>query len=311
MALPKIILIVGPTAVGKSDVAHALARQIDGEIVSCDSMQVYREFDIINNKPPLAARREVPYHLVDVISVREEFDVARFNALALEVIKGIHAKGGIPVVVGGSGMYMQILLDGIFEGGAKDETLRQELKVQAQRCGNEFLYDKLKAEDPEAAVRIHSNDLRRIIRALEVCRAGGGPISKLRQNRNGLWGRYDITAVALRMDTEELYGRINRRVDEMFRQGALDEVRKLSGVPLSLTAGRIIGVREIHGFWEGAYDEDRARELMKLNTRRLAKRQMTWFRKEKRLDWITVKKDDRLEDIVKAVRRLISSKDEK
>jgi tRNA dimethylallyltransferase len=301
MPLHKIIFIIGPTAVGKSDVALALARQIKGEIISCDSMQVYREVDIVNNKPSLEARREVPHHLVDIISVREEFDVARFNALALEAIEGIHAKGGIPIVAGGSGMYMQVLLDGIFEGCVKDEPLRRELKAQAQRCGNEFLYDKLKIADPEAAAGIHPHDLRRIIRALEVCRTADGQISKLRKNRNGLWGRYDITAIALGMDREELYGRINRRVEEMFQQGVVEEIRKLAGVPLSLTAGRIIGVREIQGYCQGAYDEARARELMKLNTRRLAKRQMTWFRKEKRLRWITVKKDDTVEDVVSAV----------
>ena len=302
----KIIFIVGPTAVGKSDAAHVLARQIQGEIVSCDSMQVYREINIITNKPSLKARREVPHHLVDIISVREEFDVARFNTLALAAIEAVHAKGAVPIVVGGSGMYMQILLDGIFEGGAKDELLREELKAQAQTYGSGFLYGKLKIADPEAAAGIHPNDLRRIIRALEVCHAGEGPISKRRQDRSGLWGRYDITAVALRMDREALYDRINRRVEAMFQQGVVAEIRKLAGVPLSLTAGRIIGVREIQGYCEGAYDEARAKELMKLNTRRFAKRQMTWFLKEKRLNWITVKKDDTVEDVVREIQRLLA-----
>ena len=302
----KIIFIVGPTAVGKSDAAHVLARQIQGEIVSCDSMQVYREINIITNKPSLKARREVPHHLVDIISVREEFDVARFNTLALAAIEAVHAKGAVPIVVGGSGMYMQILLDGIFEGGAKDELLREELKAQAQTYGSGFLYGKLKIADPEAAAGIHPNDLRRIIRALEGCHAGEGPISKRRQDRSGLWGRYDITAVALRMDREALYDRINRRVEAMFQQGVVAEIRKLAGVPLSLTAGRIIGVREIQGYCEGAYDEARAKELMKLNTRRFAKRQMTWFLKEKRLNWITVKKDDTVEDVVREIQRLLA-----
>lgn len=297
----KIIFIVGPTAVGKSDAAFALARRIKGEIISCDSMQVYREVDIVNNKPSLEARREVMHHLIDIISVREEFDVARFSAMAIEAVEGIHAKGGIPIVAGGSGMYTHVLLDGIFEGCVKDDPLRRELNAEAQRCGNEFLYDQLKTEDPEAAAGIHPHDLRRIIRALEVCRTTDGQISNLRKNRNGLWGKYDITAIALRMDREELYGRINRRVDEMFRQGAVEEIRKLDGIPLSLTAGRIIGVREIRGYCQGAYDEARARELMKRNTRRLAKRQMTWFRKEQRLRWITVEKDDTVEDVVSAV----------
>ena len=203
-------------------------------------------------------------------------------------------------------MYMQVLLDGIFEGGAKDELLREELKAQAQTYGSGFLYGKLKIADPEAAAGIHPNDLRRIIRALEVCGKADRPISRLRQNRRGLWGRYDITAVALTMEREALYERINRRVEAMFQQGVVAEIRKLAGVPLSLTAGRIIGVREIQGYCEGAYDEAHAKELMKLNTRRLAKRQMTWFRKEKRLNWITVKKDDTVEDVVREIQRLLA-----
>src|SRR3989338_5301889 len=163
MDAKKIIFIVGPTAVGKSDIACAVAQEIRGEIVSCDSMQIYKEIAIASNKPSPGMLRAVPHHLVDILTVEEEFDVARFNALALEAVRDIHGRGGVPLVVGGSGLYMQVLLDGIFKGGVKNEALRHDLKGQARQYGNGFLYDKLKAADPAAAARIHPNDARREI----------------------------------------------------------------------------------------------------------------------------------------------------
>lgn len=297
MSFRKIIFIVGPTAVGKTEAACRLAQRIQGEIVSCDSMQVYRELRIVTNKPSASPLEAVAHHLIDVISVREEFDVARFNGLALEAIKNIHARGHVPLVVGGSGLYMQILLDGIFGAAPKNENARQQLKAQAQQYGTPYLYEQLKQSDPPAAAKIHPNDERRIVRALEVYATRRQPISTLHKNREGLWGKYDIEAVALDMDRDALYRRINRRVDDMFARGAVEEIRNLQGMALSQTAERLIGVREIRGYLDGAYDETHAREWMKLNTRRLAKRQLTWFRKEKRLQWMTVHEQDTAEDI--------------
>lgn len=293
----KIIFIVGPTAVGKSEVACSLARRINGEIVSCDSMQVYKELRVVTNKPARETLRALPHHLVDCISVREEFDVARFNTLALEAIRAIHARRHVPVVTGGSGLYVQILLDGIFPAAPKDEDIRNELKSQAQRHGNEYLYNELQKVDPPAASQIHPNDERRIIRALEVYKTSRQAISVLHKNRRGLWGRYAIEAFAVSMDRAVLYRRINQRVDDMFARGAVEEIKSLGDIPLSPAAGRLIGLREIRGFLNGLYDEHHARELMKLNTRRFAKRQLTWFRKEKRLKWITVQENDTVEEI--------------
>ncbi len=297
MNFPQIIFIVGPTAVGKSEVAYFLAKRINGEIVSCDSMQVYKELRVVTSKPSASLLKAVPHHLVDCVSVGEEFDVARFNTLALEAIRAIHARGHVPIVVGGSGLYMQILLDGIFPAAPKNEDIREELKKQAERHGSEYLYKKLQKVDPQAALKIHPNDVRRIIRALEVYQTRREPISGLRKKRRGLWGNGDIRIFALTMDRDVLYKRIDRRVDEMFAHGAVAEVKSLGDFPLSLTAERLIGLREIRGFLDGSYDETHARELMKLNTRRFAKRQLTWFRKEKRLEWITVREDDTVKDI--------------
>ena len=293
----KIIFIVGPTAIGKSEIAYSLAKRIDGEIVSCDSMQVYKEVRVVTSKPSTRMLKAVAHHLVDCVSVGEEFDVARFNALALEAIRVIHARHHVPIIVGGSGLYMQILLDGIFPGTPKNEAIRAELKKQVERYGSEYLHKKLQKIDSQAALKIHPNDARRIIRALEVYKTRREPISSLRKKRRGLWGKYDIRAFALTMDRDILYRRINQRVDDMFAHGAVKEIEHLRDVPLSPMAERLIGLREIRGFLDGSYDETHARELMKLNTRRFAKRQLTWFRKEKRLEWITVQENDTVKDI--------------
>ncbi|MBI5416245.1 MAG: tRNA (adenosine(37)-N6)-dimethylallyltransferase MiaA [Candidatus Omnitrophica bacterium] len=307
MNFQKIIFIVGPTAVGKSEVACALAGRLDGEIISCDSMQVYKELRIVTSKPPDQLLKAVRHHLIGVVSVREEFDVARFNALALEAVRDVRSRRRAAVITGGSGLYMQVLLDGIFAGAPKDETLRRRLKEEAQEYGTAYLHRQLQRSDPQAAARIHPNDERRVIRALEVCRTRRQPISSLRHDRRGLWGQHEIAAFALTMDREKLYRRIDRRVEAMFAGGAVAEVKSLSGVPLSPTAERLIGLREIRGYLDGAYDEARAKELMKLNTRRFAKRQLTWFRKEKRLQWITVGENDTVEDVADRLAKYLSS----
>jgi tRNA dimethylallyltransferase len=288
MNLKSIVFIVGPTAVGKSEVAFHLAQSIRGEIVSCDSTQVYKEIAIVNNKPPRDVLKTVTHHLVDVVSVEEEFHVARFNQLALAAVADIHSRDRIPLIVGGSGLYMEILLDGIFEGGGKDEALRGELKQQARQYGNQFLYDRLRKEDGDAAKKIHPNDVRRVVRALEVRVLEKAPISRLRRQREGIWGKYDIRLFVLNMERQDLYGRIDRRVEQMVESGLVEEIEKLKGVRWSLTAQKIIGVQEVMGFLNQEYDLMKAKELMKLNTRRLAKRQLTWFRRDGRLEWIMV-----------------------
>jgi tRNA dimethylallyltransferase len=288
-----IVFIVGPTAVGKSAVALALAERLKGEIISCDSMQIYKEIEIASSKPTLAQRKRVPHHLVDVASVTEEFDVAHFSKLVNEAVKVAHGREAMPIVVGGSGLYMQILLDGIFEGKGKNEDLRQELKRTAEAKGVAFLYKKLVKVDPSAAAKMHANDERRIIRALEVYESAKQPISTLQKNREGLWGKYAVRLFGLRQDREELYARINSRVDAMFGEGLVAEINKIKDLPLSLTAQHLIGVKEVLSYLKGETSIDMAKDQLKQNTRHLAKKQMTWFRKEKRIDWIDVTSDNR------------------
>lgn len=293
----KIIFIVGPTAVGKSDAAVCLAQHIQGEIVSCDSMQIYKEIDIASNKPSQDVLNKIPHHLVNILSVEEEYDVAQFNQCALDIINDIHGRNHIPIIVGGSGMYMHVLLDGIFEGGAKNGALRRDLKDQARQCGKQFIYDKLKERDPEAAGKIHPNDSRRVIRALEIYMTEKIAISQLQKNHKGLWGTYDICLFALNRERQELYRMIDARVEQMFQEGIIDEIKKLNGALWGKTAEKIIGIQEVRRFLRGQYNLKETKELIKLNTRHLAKRQLTWFRREKRLEWITIEVEDPPEKI--------------
>ena len=283
-----IIFIIGATAVGKSDVALKLAQKIHGEIISCDSMQIYKEINIASNKPDAADLKKVKHHLVGTISVTEEFDVAQFNKSVGACIQKIHNDGGIPIVVGGSGMYIQILLDGIFEGAPKNDELREQLRFQAKQYGNEYLYDKLKKIDHEAALKIHTNDLKRLIRALEVATIEKKPISQLKKNRAGLWGEYDIKIFVLNRNRAELYQKINERVDHMIARGLVDEIQALKDLPLSQTARYAIGIKEILSYLNGERELKTAVELMKQNTRRFAKQQLTWFRPDARFQWINI-----------------------
>jgi tRNA dimethylallyltransferase len=196
---------------------------------------------------------------------------------------------------------MQILLDGIFKGGVKNEALRRGLKEQANQQGNQFLYDKLKEADPQAASKIHPNDIRRVIRALEVFMGEKMPISQLREDRQGLWGKFDISLFALDRQRPELYDRINARVERMFERGIIDEIKRVEEDQWGKTAKMIIGVQEIQGFLRGEYDLEETKQKIKLNTRRLAKRQLTWFRQEKRLTWVTVGPEDTAESVARTM----------
>jgi len=296
MSAKHIVFIVGPTAVGKSDVALCLAEYIGGEIVSCDAMQIYKELRIANNKPSEGDLRRIPHWLIDIVSIEEEFDVARYNDLAVRAIEDIHTRGRIPIVTGGSGMYMQILLDGIFLGGQKNDALRKDLKEESRQYGNQALYDKLKMMDPQAAAKIHPNDIRRVVRALEICLTECKPMSQMQKEREGLWANYAIRLFALNRDRQILYEGIGARVEQMVANGLVEEIRGVRDARWSLTAGKIIGVQEILGYLRDEYDLESAKGQMKLNTRHLAKRQLTWFRKEKRLEWMDIAENETAEE---------------
>lgn len=284
----KIICIVGPTASGKTAVGVALARRIKGEIVSCDSMQVYTGVNIVVNKPSGQELAAVDHHLIGVIPLTQSFDVVQFERMARRCIDDIFSREHVPVITGGTGLYMKVLLDGIFASGRNNPEIRRVLLDELKREGSPALHKELARVDDEASQKIHPNDSRRVIRALEVYRATGKPISRLQKETQGLWNCCDVSIFGLKMERESLYNRINARVDQMFDAGLPDEIRALKNTVLSSTAKAVIGIAEAGKYLSGEWTLDQAKEEMKKNTRRLAKRQMTWFRAEKRLRWIDI-----------------------
>lgn len=282
--MPPIIFIVGATATGKTEVAYNLAKKINAEIISADSMLFYRQASIITSRPPEYMLKEIKHHFVGNVSVENSYSVFDYFTEAEGVIRNLFEKKTAQIVCGGSGLYIKALLDGIFKGAGEDAELRKELEAQAKEFGKEYLHKELKKVDPKTAEK--AKDLRRIIRALEVYRLTGIPLSEKKKEADGLWGKFPIKIFGLSFKREKLYERINKRVECMFDVGAVEEVKKLMRLKLSPTASKIIGIKEISGFLREEYNIEQAKELMKKNTRNFAKRQLTWFKADKRICWI-------------------------
>lgn len=302
----RLIFLVGPTAIGKTEISLELAKMLGCEIISCDSMQVYSGMDIGTSKPAKELRDAIPHHMIDIVKPSEEFSAAQFRELAINAIEDILAKGKVPLFVGGSGLYIKVLIDGIFKGPSSDRELRARLEAEADEFGVEILYKRLKEIDGETASKVHPNDLRRVLRALEVYEKAKAPISKLKNQTQGLSGRYDIKMFGLNMDRKVLYKRIDDRVEKMFSKGLVDEARYLTGQNLSLTASQALGYKEVFGFLRNEYGLDEAKRLIKRNTRRYAKRQLTWFRRDKRIEWIIVDENSEPEEIAKVIWKRLS-----
>jgi tRNA dimethylallyltransferase len=286
--LPRVGLIVGPTGAGKTAFAVALAARLGAEIVNADSRQLYRGMDLGTAKPDAAERAGVAHHLVDICDPDSPIDVAEFAALARAAIAEIAARGRPVLVVGGSGLYLRVLRGGIFAGPPAAPEYRAELGALAAEHGAAYLHSRLAAVDAEAARRVSANDLPRIVRALEVFALSGIPISEHQRRHRMAGGGYENLAVALTVARERLYERIDRRFDSMIAAGLVAEVRNLlaAGVPADGVIGQTIGYREIARYLAGATDLPTAIALAKRETRRLAKRQMTWFRREPDLVWL-------------------------
>ena len=284
----KVVFIVGPTGAVKTQIAINLAKKIDGEIICCDSMQIYKGLDILTGKPTAGQMSEVPHHLFSIKNLTENFSVAAYRKQALKKMKEIHGRGKIPIFVGGTGLYAQALLDGLFSSPQRDLRLRKKFQGQAAKYGARYLYEKLKKIDPQAANIINANDLRRIVRALEVYSVTGMTISQLKLNTSGgIYKRYPTCILCLYFKNRFLlYGRINQRVERMFSQGVVDEVKKAISIKLSMTASQALGIKHIKDFIKGKHGIERAKELLKLDTRRYAKRQLSWFRRDKRAKWV-------------------------
>jgi len=288
------IFLIGQTASGKTAVGLRLAELIGAEVISLDSMTLWREMDVGTAKPTPAERARVPHHLIDVVDPAEAFNVGQYVALASQAAREIIGRGRVPLFVGGTGLYLRMLITGIFEGPSADWELRDRLKRSAVERGSEYLHEQLRAVDPIAANRIHPNDVRRIVRALEVREKTGRPISELQREWTEAQAGQSPPIFGLRRSREDLYDRINRRVDEMMRAGFLDEVRRLAARPAGLgkEASQALGYKELLAHLRGEIPLDDAVELIKRNTRHFAKRQMTWFRSFPQIVWIDVAADD-------------------
>lgn len=284
----RLVFIIGPTAAGKTDIAISLAKKIRAEIISCDSMQLYKGMDIIAAKPSPKQLKSVKHHLISVIPPSEEHSAWQYRKAVLKIINQIISKDKIPLFVGGTGLYLSALLDGIFKSPPIKKGLRESLYKQAKKFGCLYMHERLKAVDPLAAGKIHPHDLKKTIRALEVFLSTNKPISQLQKNRRGLEGKFSYLLIGINMPRSLLYARINARVDRMFKQGLEGEVRRLLALKLSKTACVAIGIKELKGYLENSYGLKQAKDLIKRNTRHYAKRQLTWFKKDKRVQWINI-----------------------
>ena len=293
MTKPRVLAVTGCTATGKSALAMALAQGLNGEIVCMDSMQVYRRMDVGTAKPTLAEQALVPHHMLDVVEPTAPYAVSDYAEGAEQAIAAIAARGRVPVLAGGTGLYLKSLLYGMTLGTvASDPQVRARLeKIALEPEGKRTLHDRLERADPETAARLHPNDLRRVIRALEVWELTGQPLS--RQRREEPERPYEILPLALRMPRAELYPRIERRVRAMMGQGLLNEVRGLleSGVPTDAQSMQAIGYKELVPVALGREDEETAVGRVIVNTKHFAKRQETWFKGEERLIWMDAGKE--------------------
>lgn len=285
---PALPVICGPTAVGKTALALQLAEEFDGEIISADSRQVFRLMDIGTAKPTAEEQQRARHHLIDVAWPDEEFNAAHFLAHAEPVIKDIMQRGKRPLLVGGTGLYIKALTEGLLDAPSADQAFRDHLHARAEEEGRPALHEELARVDPESAARLHPNDLIRIVRALEVYEQSGRPLSALQDNHGFSGQPYRTIKICLNLDRAVLYERINRRAENMFGQGLLAEAELLlkAGYDPALKALRTIGYRQAFALLRGEMSYDEALDSLQQSTRRYAKQQLTWFRKDKSMIWL-------------------------
>jgi tRNA dimethylallyltransferase len=287
MEKPKFVALVGPTASGKSCLALELAQRLRGEIISADSVQVYRGFNVGTAKPSVEERRMVPHHLIDILDPDQDYSAALFRAQADHIIRELHKRNTPIFVVGGTGFYLKVLTRGLFRGPAGNSKLRSALYKKAERDGIEVLHQELQRQDPEAAWRIHPHDRFRIIRALEVFSLGRKPISLFQKEHGFREAHYRVLKIGLHCERDELYRRIELRVDRMMEMGWVDEVRALlnQGYGPGLKSMQSLGYKNIAAYLAGGVNLKEAILLIKRDTRRYAKRQITWFKPDPEIDW--------------------------
>ena len=284
----RLICLLGPTAVGKTEIAIRLAQRLNAEIISVDSRQIYRQMDIGTAKPTPEERQAARHHLIDCIDISQPFSVADYQSLADTAIADIQNRGKRVLLVGGAGLYFRAIVDGLFEGPGADPALRKRLEGEVAQFGVDALHDRLRVCDPESADRIHPNNIVRVIRALEVYELTGTPMSQLQQQWHPERQRYPFIAFGLTMPRALLYCRIEQRVDVMLANGLIAEVESLlaAGYGRDTIALRSFGYKELIAYLDGDCTYLEAISQLEQNTRRFAKRQLTWFRKDTRIGWL-------------------------
>jgi tRNA dimethylallyltransferase len=302
-----VVVICGPTAVGKTALSLKVAERVGGEIVSADSRQIYRYMDIGTAKPTAAERAIAPHHFIDMLNPDENYSAGEYARDARAVIADIFARGNQPVVVGGSGLYIRALLEGFFSFDAKDERLRLELKKRLATEGPESLYRELQQVDPKLAEKTHPNSTKRVMRGLEVYYLTGKPLTQIQASYRDP-APFNWVKIALEMDRKTLYTRINRRVENMFEMGLVDEVKQLQkmGYTPDLNALNTVGYKEVFAYLEGEMDLFTCKEQIKQNTRQYAKRQFTWFRGENDVKWLSIDPNAALENQFSAFVELVN-----
>jgi tRNA dimethylallyltransferase len=302
---PKLVIILGPTGVGKSEVGIDVALRIGGEIVNADSQLVYRYMDIGTAKPPASAREKARHHLIDVIDPDGEFNAALYRQTALTAIAEISARGKKPIVCGGTGLYLRALTQGLFVGPGKNPEVRKQLEGEAETRGLDALYERLREVDPEATRWIHPNDRYRIVRALEVFEITGKGISCWQKEHGFPESTFEVLKIGLNRERRELYDLINHRCDDMIARGLVEEVKGLmgKGYRLDLPALQSVGYKQIGLYLRGELTLEDAVTLIKRDTRHLAKRQLTWFRAEKEIRWFHPERERN--DIVRGAREFL------
>lgn len=303
----KVIVVCGPTASGKTALAVELAKLYDGEVISADSMQIYTDMDIASAKATPEEQQGIPHHLLGFLDPAESFSVADYVKLCGECVRDIFARGKTPIICGGTGLYISSFVDNLtFDDSEQDFSFREEMRRFAEENGNGALLDRLREVDPETAETLHENNVGRIIRALEVYKTTGHTISQAKAMSRSAPSPYEFIMLGLDFeDREVLRGRINRRVDDMLERGLVEEARRCFEQTERPTAAQAIGCKELYPYFRGEKSLDECVEELKLRTRQYAKRQLTWFRRDKRIFNIVIGENDRLPDIVSKAVELI------
>ncbi|QJD82527.1 tRNA (adenosine(37)-N6)-dimethylallyltransferase MiaA [Cohnella herbarum] len=310
---PPLLVLVGPTAVGKTALSLRIAHALNAEIISGDSMQVYRRMDIGTAKLMPDEREGVPHHLIDICEPEHSFSVSEFQSLCTEKIKEIHGRGRIPFIVGGTGLYVESVCYGFqFQDIGADEAFREQMRAFAREQGAQALHDRLEAVDPITAAKLHPNDEGRVIRALEVFHLTGKPLSETQDQSRGddKKSPYRLCIIGLTMDRAELYERIEQRIDQMMDAGLVEEVQALlsAGVPRDAVSMRGLGYKEIVAYLAGETDYGQAVAILKRDTRHFAKRQLSWFRHMKALEWVDIGEDGKNSDLFPRICAIIAGK---